>query len=417
MYITVNGNRIKHNMAFTLYFCLMFCLYTYTYIQLLVQVFLILYVVSPILQNKQKIKKNILKGPVKFYFLWYGLFTALMYCSQYWAETANPESKTMLTILRIFVMGLMIVYYAVTKEKMLSLLLSFIVGAAVMGCIAIISSIIFGDAIGTEEFGTVIGQHRNQIGAVAAPITILCYYLKRYCELKYGYPLACFFALLTLCTGSRTSILQIAVILCICILFEPNVSRAIQRIIYAFILLIILIILIQYIPYLYETIWLRLISGFKTIMGIEKTEGSALGRSYYKVIAFMMFKNKPFAGYGLDGFYCFLRDNPFIMGTESRLHPVPAHCNYAELAADFGILGLLIWYIPIIKVLHWGWKIRHQGELWMCVVAVFFSIVISDYSRVPWQTHLTMYFVIIIVSLIRFKYLEETQRSKVKNIN
>lgn len=108
---------------------------------------------------------------------------------------------------------------------------------------------------------------------------------------------------------------------------------------------------------------------------------------------------------GVDGFVCFLRDHPTIMGVYMK--PVYSHCNYSELAADFGIVGLLLWYIPILRIFYWGWQTKSSGYIEGCIYAIFVSIVISDYSRFPWDTHLSMYLLFIIVLLIRFDFLDK----------
>ena len=157
--------------------------------------------------------------------------------------------------------------------------------------------------------------------------------------------------------------------------------------------------------YLYDMIWLRIENAINTVLGKDSSDTSAMGRDFYKAIAFIMFKQKPWIGYGVDGFVCFLRDHPTIMGVYMK--PVYSHCNYSELAADFGIVGLLLWYIPIVRIFYWGWQTKSSGYIEGCIYAIFVSIVISDYSRFPWDTHLSMYLLFIIVLLIRFDFLDK----------
>ena len=169
--------------------------------------------------------------------------------------------------------------------------------------------------------------------------------------------------------------------------------------------MIVVVFLVQSIPYLHDMIWLRIENAINTVLGKDSSDTSAMGRDFYKAIAFIMFKQKPWIGYGVDGFVCFLRDHPTIMGVYMK--PVYSHCNYSELAADFGIVGLLLWYIPILRIFYWGWQTKSSGYIEGCIYAIFVSIVISDYSRFPWDTHLSMYLLFIIVLLIRFDFLDK----------
>ena len=393
-------NNVKPNTAFTIYFVAMFCLYTNTYIQLIAQLGIIVYVALPIL-NSLRIPKQKLKN-MPFYFGWFGLLTLSLYVSKYWAYDVYAGSRTMITVFRIFVIGLVMFYWINSKQKALSILCSFVIGCAVMGAVAVVTS---ASAIGTTSFGEVIGQHRNQIGAVAAPLTIVCYFLKKEFGMRYGNVLSVYFAILTLCTGSRSSILQMIIIMLLIVLFsEVNISKKIYKLFMMLFCGLVAIIIIQNIPYFNIVIWSRIDAAIKTVLGIEIADTSALGRDYYKTIAFNMFLERPFLGYGLDGFVCFVRDNPYIMGSASRLAAVYAHCNYAELAADLGLLGLSIWYIPIIKQIVKTIKIRKKN-LWAgCLFGVFVSMVLFDYSRIPWETHLIMYLFFIVILLIRFEY-------------
>lgn len=394
-----NNDRIKPNLAFTLYFTVMFCLYTYTYIQLAIQLFIVVYVAFPVLKLRALSVTRL--HNMRFYLMWFGLFTCLLFISKYWAYDVYSGSKTMLTVFRIFVIGCMIFYSANSKKRALSILQSFIIGCAVMGMVALITT---GGAIGTESFGEIIGQHRNQIGAVAAPLTVVCFFLKRSFGMRYGNVLAAYFLILTICTGSRSSVLQVVIMIVLFILFaEVNVSKKIKNMAALLLAGIICIILLQSIPFLDEVIWSRIENALKTILGIEVADTSALGRSYYKTIAYMMFLNRPLLGWGLDGFVCFVRDNGYIMSSTARLNAVYSHCNYAELAADFGIIGLLVWYIPILGKIKEVIKCRKENMWSGCLFCVFISMVLFDYSRIPWETHLVMYLFFIILILICFE--------------
>ena len=404
MRLYVDGDKIiTPNTVFTLYFTLMFCLYTNTYVQLIAQIMLIAYVLMPLLKRGYVRKSEISNLP--FYIGWYGAFTVLMFLSRGWAYSVYSGSKTLITVFRICIMGFVIFIYANSKERVISIMQSFIIACSVMGVMALFTTILSGGTIGTTSFGVAIGQHRNQIGAVAAPLSVLCAYLKKYWNMKYGNLLCVYFLFLTVCTGSRTSILQIIVIYAICILLEKDAKVAIKKIALAVLGMIVVVVLVQSIPYLYDMIWLRIQNAINTVLGKDSSDTSAMGRDFYKAIAFIMFKQKPWIGYGVDGFVCFLRDHPTIMGVYMK--PVYSHCNYSELAADFGIVGLLLWYIPIVRIFYWGWQTKSSGYIEGGIYAIFVSIVISDYSRFPWDTHLSMYLLFIIVLLIRFDFLDK----------
>lgn len=396
--------KIKPNVAFMIYFTVMFCFYTYTYIQLADQLGIIVYVVLRKMSPRMRIYLPERKQCF-FYLVWFGGLTALLFASQYfWAYSTYAGSKTMLTVFRIFVIGFIIFWYCDSKEKTISVLLSFIVGAFVMGIVAMLTTPLsmWGQTSKDEGFGNVIGQHRNQVGAVAASLVAICSYLHKLYRVRWARILAAFFILLTLVSGSRSSFLQIIIVVGFIVLFGgEGFSKKVKNIVLACLLGILALAVIYSVPFLYNTIWVRIEAGVSTVLGIEVADKSALGREYYKEIAFLMFLQRPWLGYGLDGFVCFLRDNPWIMGT--YISAVYSHCNYAELAADLGIVGLAVWYLPVLSVWKEIWKVRKNSKWAICLFAVFSSMIIFDYSRIPWETHLVMYLWFIVILLCRYE--------------
>lgn len=395
----INSKRIKPDIAFLLYFSVMFCFYTKTYIQLAAQVGIIAYGILTMMPDG-RIKKSRIKHSM-FYVMWYVLFVALAFVSQKWAYSTYDGSKTLITLFRICVIGLVLWLYINSKDKAISVLLSFIIAITIMGVAAILTTIASGGMVGTTQFGVVIGQHRNQIGAIAAPMVYVCYWLKKEYSMRYGNLFAVFFIILTLCSGSRTSMLQIVMLFAFDVLFEKKASKKFKNIAIGCILGIIVILMSQNIPYLRDTVWIRVENAINTVLGNDTSDTSALGRSLYKGLAFIMFKQRPLIGFGVDGFVSYLRDHPTIMGVYMKA--VYSHCNYAEIAADFGIIGLLIWYVPVLKTLFEIFKCRNNSSWAKCLFVVFFTFVLSDYSRFPWDTHLVMYMYIIIMVMCRLE--------------
>lgn len=403
MYLYENDKRIKANLAFTIYFVLMCCFYTNTYIQIFAQMGILFYVFGGLLLEKKRVSKKKVSN-LLFYFCWFGLFTLVIFCSKMWAYSTSSDSKTTLTVFRIFVIGVAIFFYVDCKEKAISIMLSFMIGCITMGVLALVTSY---SAIGTTQFGAKIGQHRNQIGATSAALTGISYFFSKQYRFKNGKLLIIFFTLLTLITGSRSSILQIVLIFFLYVLFgRESISNKVKQISIFLFVGGFVVSVIYFVPFLYQNIWVRFVNAFLTVAGDEIADSSAQGRDYYKQIALYMFSQKPWIGYGVDGFKCFLRDNPYFVGV--YLRPVYAHCNYAEIAADFGILGLITWYFPIFKVIvHW-FKNRRRDCIILEIGCVFLSMVIFDYSRIPWETHLIMYLYMSVILLMKYLIMESS---------
>lgn len=396
--------NIKPDWAFFVYFSVMFTLYTHTYIQLGIQIFIIAYVfLKKFLLNVYTIRKIDIKKLV-FYFVWFGLLVlAFALSRKFWAPYILVGSKSLISYLRCFAIGLALFLYVDSREKALSVLESFLLAGAVLGATAILTTPIneYFQA-GTTGFGTRIGQHRNQIGSLAAPMALASLYLKRYSNFKYGYWFIGFFVILTVLTGSRGSILQLIIIVGLFVSMDNNFFRILFKMTLFALGATLVILLIKNVPVLYDNIWSRFDDMITTMSGTEVADASTLGRGFYREIAWTLFKKRPWLGWGVDGFTCYLYNNPVYNGVYIRA--VYAHCNFAELASDLGMLGLLIWYIPTFSMLIISLKyIRKSPFMEMCVYWLI-SMIILDYARIPWSSHLGIYLYFVVFLLIIYEY-------------
>ncbi|MDE5984739.1 MAG: O-antigen ligase family protein [Eubacterium sp.] len=390
---TTKYSNVRPDWAFFLYFTGMFCLYTHTIIQLLLQVFIIGYVLIKKLGltgTTFRIKTNTIKN-IFFLLIWFGALTVLLFLStKFWAYSHITGSRTMMGVFRCFGIGLAMFLYIDTSEKALSVMQSFVYASAIMGVAALVTtptSQYF--QAGDDGFGVALGQQRNGIGAIAAGMSVVSVYLRRYTDFKYGNYLSVFFVLLTIITGSRGSLVQLLILFVLIVIIDKDLFKMMTKIIIFVIAAVIIILMLRNIPILYENIWLRFEDMFATITGEKIEDASTKGREFYKEIAFNMFLKKPFLGWGLDGFTCYLRDNPYYKGY--YIEAVYSHCNFSELMADLGVVGLLVWYVPTASILIKSFKYREYHPLIKIMFFWLLSMIILDYARIPWMTHPSSY--------------------------
>jgi len=207
-----------------------------------------------------------------------------------------------------------------------------------------------------------------------------------------------FFIFLSIITGSRSSLVQLIILLVMFIVFDRNYFRMITKLLGVVLLGTIAVVMLKNIPILYENIWIRFEDMFTTISGDEVADASTLGRQFYREIAFEMFKIRPVLGWGLDGFYCYLRDYPMYKGY--YIEAVYSHCSWAETMASLGTIGLLVWYIPHIYILGGNIKYFYSHPLMKYTCFLFISLVIMDYARLPWMSHPGCYQFFVLFALI-----------------
>ncbi len=389
----------KADMAFFIYFTVMALLFTKTFIQLAAQLGIIAYCIyvaffkSSLFEKKQSFKN------VKFLILWFGIFTVFVSLSTQWAYSKMPGSNTILTLYRILAVGIALYMYVTDFSKAVSVVKSFLYSNVVMAIVVLLTTPLsqYGKA-GEEGFGTFIGQSRNVFGAVMSFSILLCIMFYKYEGFRHGKKMVVFFVFALLCSGSRGAMLQLLIILGLYVITIPGFAKKLKYIVIAIFGVAIAFVLLQNIPFLHDIVWVRFENLINTVLGIEEmADTSALGRELYKVLAWEMFEKRPILGHGVDGFVCMLRDVQYVEGY--YLPPRYSHCNYTEIAANFGAVGLVLWYLPVAKVIIDSYKLRQKAYAFKIVFIILTSMVILDYARIPWMTHMTMYTYFLIFML------------------
>lgn len=373
--------------AFTIYFTVMACLFTFTYIQLAAQIGIILYV----LFSRFKISMNVVKNEL-FLLRWFGFLAFLALFSSQWAYSTKAGSNTVLTFFRMLAIGAVLFLYVNSYERAVAILKSYIISSVVMAAVVLVTTPLsqYGQA-DDGGFGVAIGQQRNGIGAVMAFCAFMSYILAQRGDFPFG-KFYCVFSVFTvICTGSRGAMLQLVITVLVYVLLQNDLRKLVPYIFGIIIAVPIIIALVQAVPFLYETVWVRFENLFLTLSGSNvEADSSARGRELYKVLAGQMFRERPWLGYGVDGFYCMLRDVQYVDGV--FLPPVYSHCNFTELASCFGIVGLAIWYIPVFQVLIGSFIQRKFSNEMKAIFAMLLSMIILDYARIPWMAHISMYY-------------------------
>ena len=404
-----NSTNKNADIAFFLYFTGMALFFTKTYIQLALQLGILAYVAYFKFSDKIHFNKAV-KRNLTFLFAWFGVFTIFAKLSEGWAYSQKADSNTVLTLFRILAIAVALFLYVTDYSKAISVIKSFIYSNVIMSLTVLLTTPLsqYGKA-GDEGFGNIIGQQRNVFGAIMSFMVLLCILFYQYENFKHGKKLAIFFTFSLLCSGSRGAMLQLLIILILYVVTIPGLKRKFKYISCAIVVGIVGVVLLQNIPYLYETVWIRFEGLINTVLGIDvAADSSAQGRELYKVLAWEMFDHKPILGYGVDGFFCFLRDVEFVEGV--YLPPRYSHCNFTEIASCFGIVGMIIWYSPVFYVLIKSFMLRKAAPHMNTVFIILTSMIILDYARIPWMTHISMYTYFCII--LFFFFIQDELKQK-----
>lgn len=153
---------------------------------------------------------------------------------------------------------------------------------------------------------------------------------------------------LMLLTGSKKTI----IIIVIDILTLYFYSRAkVSSFIMVALFMSVLIWVVFENPYFYEVLGKRIEDMYTTItgQGTGDYSHSTDDRSGMIADAFTLGMNSPILGGGM---------NYFAYASRMYGYYGYSHCNYTELFCNFGIVGVLIYYIPYFRNINFFWKIR-----------------------------------------------------------
>lgn len=259
---------------------------------------------------------------------------------------------------------------------------------------------LYGVEAGDNFFGKVINQHRNTIGGAAAEAILYTCLISKISKFKYNKILVLFYLFVIFISGSRGALVELTIFIIIYALMNMK-KRKFYKYIPVFLSFVVVSILILYnIPYLYDKFVIRIFDMINTIIYNTATDGSTYSRSLMKQIAYAIFKTHPIFGAGLDGVEVYLMNYPIQFGRNFR--SVYSHCNYTELAANFGTIGLFIWYFPILVIIRKIFKIIKQEKNYKILLAIFIAILFIDNYKIPWSSDVEIfsYFTIMITILI-----------------
>lgn len=393
--------KIKYSWPWFLFFSVIFSFYTITVVQYAMHFAMWSYCFLVFLcRDKGNLKKSVLRNAVLICG-GYGLLVLWAIMSGLWAYDVMEGSSTLNGMIKILSIMLCMVLWVNNQYKVDAVMIAYVDALAVMSLLILVTSPI--STFGTTDFGGITHQFRNTIanatffGMVLLMAVSHCY--KKNVTVIYFM----LFLLTGLCTGSRRGIVQLALIGLLYTLTENNVNKKIKKFLLVVLLCLLGAIILSSVPYLRETYWTRLFSIFDTSTDYSAgQDASTAGRNMYRVVAMDMFRMRPFTGFGVDGFHCYLEDNPYTY-TIYRLEAVYSHCNYTELLADFGIFGFLFYYLLHFNLIKKALKFYRRNYFFRITLIVMLATLVLDYGGISYQSTLAMYMYAILFLGVIYK--------------
>lgn len=201
-------------------------------------------------------------------------------------------------------------------------------------------------------------------------------------------------------SGSRKAFVMLAVgALCVMLYkpYENKSSRGMNKVAKLFISLCVLsvMVVVMWKLGLFGGTLERMDGLVASLTGQGDEDSSSMIRAYYRLIGFRQFSETPYLGIGMG--------NGRLLAMKYTGHDCYLHCNYAEIAADGGIVGLFMVYWLYIKLLKREYRLLKIDSYAVVILLLVVLNLILDYGKVSYYSKDT-YFMLMICCLHISKY-------------
>lgn len=344
MKLTIKNQRME-DIAVTAVIVSSLALRNFTYLLYILQVFYLIVFIT-------KKRLHVHKG----YFFGYGGFILVASLSFLWADNMNKVFLSLPSMVQPFILCLIMTAYISSYDKIEKLINDFILSAVVLiGNLFLSTSltewrnILYYSASkyvdpssGDGRLGITVNMHPNAFGTIV--IVYIFFSLYRLLVRKEKKYLALLFILITLLLLSKSrSSLLIALMGCLLIVLYMQKSSVRQM---AWVGICVTVVLYLgwatiNIPVLYNIVGYRMVGLFNMLSGAGNVDASTSTRMNFILIGLELFFKHPILGIGMNNFSVVAYRDYNIWAE------VYSHSNIIELLADLGVVGFLLYYIPI----------------------------------------------------------------------
>lgn len=257
---------------------------------------------------------------------------------------------------------------------------------------------------GSEAFR--LGTHfdnQNGVGAYAvvgfaSALYVLLFWKKAY---RYLFIVPAFTSLIVgITTGSRTFILALAVFILVFLYFKFKKYKIIYLIVVAATLLIGILLL--NLPFM-ATMKDRIVRSLGTIFGFgTRVDTSTIERVIWSDFGFTLGSKNILLGYGVSGF------------SSASGVATYAHSNYAEVLCDFGVIGLFLFYAPLVILFIKSLLSKRIDKNFLIPFFVYYIIV--SFSNVIYYKKIYFLILAFLFFLVYFEGMTLTKKNIVPKL-
>lgn len=204
-----------------------------------------------------------------------------------------------------------------------------------------------------------------------------------------------FYILVILLTGSRKGLIMV-VLTIIVVRFTQERRQLFKNLLMVISAVVVFYILIMNVPVLYKIIGVRVEDLFASLAGETTADASLEDRQKLVDIGWEYIKEKPWVGYGYD---CFKMISG--RGPNGYVRPGTAgfysHNNYIELLFGGGVIGFLLFYLPVLYLLGKLLKDLRKHPCMPYLLAIMISKLAMEYAYVSYYERVDTYIVAVVL--------------------
>lgn len=323
--------------------------------------------------------------------IWYGAFSLYVIISYLWSSTAGRIHSTnmFVAVVQIVILIVALDWYVDSYKRVELISKWYCYACVVLAFVLVVASPV--STYGSVQFGLFTGMQRNFTGYMLMFGSFFCFYTAQSEKNKKFYFFALICLAVSLLTGSRKIIFGYVIAIGLWVIFQENIKNTIKYMILVILALAVIVPILIQIPYFQEVFGERLLA----IIDSDTEDGSVMSRNRAKEIATVLFLSSPIVGRGWNA----VVTNYAEYWDKSAT--IYAHNNYLEIAADFGIMGLALFYSRILRKFVSCLKYVKRDPECRFLSICFVVQLVLDYGQVTY-----VYLFLVLIFAIQFKRIQ-----------
>lgn len=248
-----------------------------------------------------------------------------------------------------------------------------------------------------DRLGRATEMNANMLAILSVYGFVLCLYLRKigkFTTWSLWFRLG-FYVLTILLTGSRKGLIMIFISSMV-ISFIYGKRKLVRNILIGIVAMVVAYVAVMNVGFLYNAVGVRIENLLLYLGKGTIAESSLFSRVQLLEIAEYYIAKKPWTGYGYD---CFKTVSGMAAGgkVSGDGFGYYSHNNYTELLFGGGIIGLVLYYIPVVYLLKKLFtKLKVEPSI-MYLLAIYISKLAVEYAYVSYYERVDAYIVAIIL--------------------